>query len=62
MRTRVRDWKYSPSYPLPPAATPCRYPLTPTCSPNPVLAQVTANKGRQSPYTLRPGFGATYTF
>ena len=46
---------------LPPAATPCRYPLPPTCAPNPVLAQVAAKKGRQGVAAgpSRPFFAVT---
>ena len=42
-------------------ATPCRYPLPPTCAPNPVLAQVTAKKGRLGPAATpcRPFFSVT---
>ena len=42
----ARLWRKSR---LPPPATPRRHPLAPTCAPNPVLVQVTANKGRQGP-------------
>ena len=42
------------------AATLCRYLLPPTFAPNPVLAKVTANKGRQGLYALQPALGATH--